>query len=198
AYVEQNAEQVQMFLSAFQGDGERAGQMLGSLVGDDVAIYQDKEIMNGAAVVDMLKQSVHYQPEEILDDILEPFATEAGVDLDDLEISVNPDNKAEWRINTVDGSLGIFGKTVNMLEEADKLNSDAYMTAQQKTEKDKDNAEKEALATRKEEAEAVNKRRAEGRQMADFYSQWDSSRKTGAQGGNRAASQASFFKDFDL
>ncbi|WP_131825904.1 hypothetical protein [Salinivibrio kushneri] len=196
AFIEQNEQQAQLFLSAFQGDGERAGQMLGSLVGDDVAEYQDKEIMNGAAVFDTLKQNVHYKSEEVVDSILEPLAVEAGLDIDDLEITVNPDNKAEWRINAEDGSLGIFGKTVNMLEEAEKLDSDVYMTASEKSEQEKDEAEAKAAAARQKANEEAE-RRLEGQAMAASMAAWDESRGK-PKGGNKAASQASFFKDFDL
>lgn len=197
ALVEQNQKQAQLFLSAFNGDGERAGQMLGSLVGDDVAVYQDKEIMNGAAVFDTLKQSVHYKPEEVLDSILEPLAEEAELDTDDLEITVNPDNKAEWRITAADGSMGVFGKTVNVLEEAEKLESDVYMTETEKAEQEKDEAEAKAAAARQEANEEEAQQRLEGQAMAASMAAWDESRGK-PKGGNKAASQATFFKDFDL
>lgn len=145
-YLTNNERTVQLFLAGTGRDEEQAGKLLSGVIGDTFYEYGGNQILNASVVTDQIKTRFHYDVDEVLDTVFEPYAEQAGIDVDDLELSVNPDNKAVWYVQTPDM---LFATEVNVLDKLDNMSTNKHwQTAEQKHEDDLQQAESDAMSER--------------------------------------------------
>ncbi|WP_150149372.1 hypothetical protein [Candidatus Enterovibrio escicola] len=124
-FVATNKGAVDMAMAASKGDIKQATRLLKSVVLDLAFPYDGKNIMNGKHLARELVSTYSADPEDVLDKIFEGLAKEYGVDVDDIEYTVDA---TDGRFFSVTG-LGIMPVSVDMLKEADKYR-DAWQTPQ--------------------------------------------------------------------